>query len=156
MQASTTDHMFLEEIDLKLHDVMPRLGFGTYGRWKAEGVDAILSALETGYRHLDTAQTYDTESEVGTALGRSGLARTEVFLTTKISTDNYAAGRLIPSLETSLSHLGVEQVDLTLLHWPSPNGAQPLAQYLEPLLAAQDRGLTRFIGVSNFTIALLD
>ncbi|ODT75042.1 MAG: aldo/keto reductase [Pelagibacterium sp. SCN 64-44] len=141
---------------MKLQDVMPRLGFGTYGRWKEEGIDAILCALETGYRHLDTAQTYDTETEVGTALRRSGLARTEIFLTTKISTENYAEGALIPSLEASLDNLGVDQVDLTLLHWPSPNGKQPLAEYLEPLLAAQDRGLTRFIGVSNFTIALLE
>lgn len=141
---------------MKIQEVMPRLGFGTYGRWKAEGIEAILCALETGYRHLDTAQTYDTETEVGTALGQSGLSRAEIFLTTKISTDNYAEGRLIPSLETSLSHLGVDQVDLTLLHWPSPNGAQPLAAYLEPLLEAQNRGLTKYIGVSNFTIALLD
>ncbi|WP_338719442.1 aldo/keto reductase [Devosia sp. XK-2] len=141
---------------MKLHDVMPRLGFGTYGRWKAEGIQAILCALETGYRHLDTAQTYDTEKEVGTALKQSGLPRADIFLTTKISTENYGKGRLIPSLETSLTNLAVAQVDLTLLHWPSPNGAQPLAEYLEPLLEAQDRGLTRFIGVSNFTIALLD
>ncbi|MCR6636460.1 aldo/keto reductase [Devosia sp.] len=141
---------------MKLHDVMPLLGFGTYGRWNEEGVEAILAALEIGYRHLDTAQTYDTESQVGTALQRSGLARSDVFLTTKISTENYGAGKLIPSLETSLGKLDVEQVDLTLLHWPSPNGAQPLGEYLEPLLEAQDRGLTRFIGVSNFTIALLE
>lgn len=145
-----------EEIDLELHDVMPRIGFGTYGRWKAEGIEAMLYALETGYRHLDTAQTYDTETEVGTALSRSGLNRADVFLTTKISTENYGKGQLIPSLEDSLNRLGVNQVDLTLLHWPSPNGTQPLAEYLEPLLEAQDRGLTRFIGVSNFTIALLD
>jgi 2,5-diketo-D-gluconate reductase B len=135
---------------------MPRLGFGTYGRWKAEGIQAILCALETGYRHLDTAQTYDTEKEVGTALKQSGLPRADIFLTTKISTENYGNGRLIPSLETSLANLAVDQVDLTLLHWPSPNGIQPLAEYLEPLLEAQERGLTRFIGVSNFTIALLD
>lgn len=141
---------------MKLQYVMPKLGFGTYGRWKEEGVEAILAALEIGYRHLDTAQTYDTESNVGTALRRSGLARGDVFLTTKISTDNYGEGKLIPSLEASLAHLDVEQVDLTLLHWPSPNGVQPLAQYLEPLLEAQDRGLTQYIGVSNFTIALLD
>ncbi|QYO79093.1 aldo/keto reductase [Devosia salina] len=141
---------------MNLQEVMPRLGFGTYGRWKEEGVEAILAALEIGYRHLDTAQTYDTESQVGTALRRSGLARGEVFLTTKISTENYGEGKVVPSLEASLSNLGIDQVDLTLLHWPSPNGAQPLATYLEPLLDAQDRGLTRYIGVSNFTIALLD
>lgn len=141
---------------MNLQEVMPNLGFGTYGRWKDEGIAAILCALETGYRHLDTAQTYDTEREVGTALRRSGLARNEVFLTTKISTENYGEGKLIPSLEASLEALGASQVDLTLLHWPSPNGRQPLGSYLLPLLEAQDRGLTRFVGLSNFTIPLLD
>ena len=139
-----------------IQDVMPRLGFGTYGRQEAEGIAAILTALETGYRHLDTAQTYDTEGEVGTAMRQSGLKRDEIFLTTKISTDNYGEGKLLPSLEQSLATLQVEQVDLTLLHWPSPHGKQALASYLEPLLEAQQRGLTRFIGVSNFTIALID
>lgn len=141
---------------MKLQDVMPRIGFGTYGRWNDEGIDAILCALETGYRHLDTAQTYNTEGEVGAAIKKSALGRDDIFLTTKISTENYEQEKLIPSLEQSLSNLDVEQVDLTLLHWPSPNGEQALGEYLEPLLEAQNRGLTRFIGVSNFTIALLD
>ena len=141
---------------MNLRNVMPMLGFGTYGRWGDEGLAALQVALETGYRHLDTAQTYNTEREVGEAVRRSGLPRGEVFLTTKISTDNYAEGRLIPSLRDSLGALGVEQVDLTLLHWPSPHGRQPLESYLTPLLEAQDLGLTRFVGVSNFTIALLE
>jgi 2,5-diketo-D-gluconate reductase B len=141
---------------IMIQDFMPKLGFGTYGRWETEGIDAILCALETGYRHLDTAQTYNTEREVGTALRQSGLSRDNVFLTTKISTDNYDDGKLVPSLEASLEALGVAQVDLTLLHWPAPRGRLPLQTYLLPLLEAQDRGLTRFIGVSNFTIALLD
>lgn len=135
---------------------IPRLGFGTYGRTGPEGVEAILAALETGYRHLDTAQTYDTEKEVGEAVLRSGLDRKDVFVTTKISTDNYGRGALIPSLRQSLDNLQLEQVDLTLLHWPAPNGSIPLAQYLEQLIEAQQAGLTRLIGVSNFTIALLE
>lgn len=135
---------------------IPILGFGTYGRNGAEGVEAILCALETGYRHIDTAQTYETEREVGEAVARSGLKREEVFVTTKISTDNYGKDALLPSLRRSLDQLDLEQVDLTLLHWPAPNNSIPLAQYLEQLAEAQDAGLTRLIGVSNFTIELLE
>lgn len=134
---------------------IPRLGFGTFGRNGNEGVDAILTALETGYRHLDTAQTYHTEKEVGLAVSRSGIARDDIFITTKISTENYGQGALIPSLRESLDNLQIDQVDLTLLHWPAPNGRLPMAQYLEQLIDAQSAGLTKFIGVSNFTIALL-
>lgn len=135
--------------------LIPRLGFGTYGRNGEEGIGAILCALETGYRHLDTAQTYDTEFEVGEALRRSGLPRNDVFLTTKISTENFGEGKLVPSLERSLVAMGIDQVDLTLIHWPAPNGAIPLEVYMVQLAEAQARGLTRLIGVSNFTIALL-
>lgn len=135
-------------------NVIPKLGFGTYGRTGTEGIAAILFALEVGYRHLDTAQSYDTEIECGEAVKRSGLKRQEVFLTTKIGGDNCAAGKLIPSLRQSLDHLGVGQIDLTLIHWPvSPGGPLPMAVYLEQLAEAQALGLTRLIGVSNFTIA---
>lgn len=135
---------------------IPKLGFGTYGRNGPDGVAAILAALETGYRHLDTAQTYDTEKEVGEAVSHSRLDRAEFFVTTKISTDNYGEGALLPSLRKSLDDLQLDQVDLTLLHWPAPNGSIPLGQYLDQLIEAQNAGLTRLIGVSNFTIALLD
>ncbi len=146
----------MEEIDLQKHDVIPLMGFGTYGRNGPTGIDAILCALETGYRHLDTAQTYDTEFEVGEALSRSGLDRNDVFLTTKISTDNFGPGALVPSLEKSLEALKVDRVDLTLIHWPSPNGRVPLEVYITQIAEAQARGLTKLIGVSNFTIALLE
>jgi 2,5-diketo-D-gluconate reductase B len=135
---------------------IPLLGFGTYGRGGDTGIEAILAALETGYRHLDTAQTYNTEREVGTAIARSGLRREEVFVTTKISTDNYAADKLVPSLRQSLVTLGLDQVDLTLLHWPAPRDALPLASYVEQLAQAHSEGLTRLIGVSNFTIRQLE
>ncbi len=141
---------------MQKHDVIPLMGFGTFGRNGKDGIDAILCALETGYRHLDTAQTYDTEFEVGEALRRSGLNRDEVFLTTKISTDYFGAGALVPSLEKSLEALKVDQVDLTLIHWPSPNGRIPLDVYITQIAEAQARGLTKLIGVSNFTIALLE
>ncbi len=137
--------------------LIPRMGFGTYGRTGEDGIAAILLALETGYRHLDTAQSYDTERECGLGLARSGLKRHEVFLTTKITGDNCAAGKLIPSLRASLDRLGVDQVDLTLIHWPvSPHGELPKQVYLAQLAEAHALGLTRLIGVSNFTIADLE
>lgn len=135
---------------------MPLFGLGTFGRTGPEGIDAILAALEIGYRHLDTAQTYDTESECGMALRRAGLRREEVFVTTKISTDNFGPGALVPSLQQSLDRLQLEQVDLTLIHWPSPRGKVELAVYIEQIGEAQALGLTKTIGVSNFPIAMLE
>lgn len=134
---------------------MPLMGLGTYGRRDDAGIDAMLAALEIGYRHLDTAQDYYNEREVGKALRRSGVPRADVFVTTKIAARNYGPGLLIPSLRRSLDELAMEQVDLTLIHWPSPDEQVPLAVYLEQLAQAQALGLTRTIGVSNFTIDLL-
>ncbi|POF30034.1 aldo/keto reductase [Roseibium marinum] len=139
----------------KIKGLMPGLGFGTYGRVGEDGIEAIRFALECGYRHLDTAQSYGTESEVGSAVRRSGLDRDEVFVTTKVGSSHLGPGRLIASLEDSLRRLEMDVVDLTLIHWPSPNGEIPLAVYLEQLAEAKEKGLTKSIGVSNFTIALL-
>jgi 2,5-diketo-D-gluconate reductase B len=135
---------------------MPLFGLGTFGRTGPEGIEAILAALEIGYRHIDTAQTYDTERECGAALQKSGLKRDDVFVTTKISTDNFGPGALLPSLRQSLDRLQLNQVDLTLIHWPSPRGKVALLVYVEQIAEAQALGLTRTIGVSNFPIALLE
>lgn len=135
---------------------IPPLGFGTYGRQGDAGIAAMLVALETGYRHLDTAQDYGTEQEVGEAISRSGLKRDEVFVTTKIKTGNFARGKLVPSLRQSLDNLKVDRLDLTLIHWPSPNGEVALEVYIEQLAEAHALGLTRLVGVSNFTIALIE
>jgi 2,5-diketo-D-gluconate reductase B len=132
---------------------IPPMGFGTFGRTGNAGIEAILFALETGYRHLDTAQSYGTERECGEALRCSGLSREAVFLTTKITAQNCRRGRLIDSLRRSNETIGVDAVDLTLIHWPvSPAGRLPMEEYLPELAEAQDLGLTRLIGVSNFTI----
>lgn len=135
---------------------IPAMGFGTYGRTGEAGLEAMLVALETGYRHLDTAQDYGTEAQVGEAVRRSGLPRSEVFVTTKIKTGNLRERALVPSLKQSLEILGLEQLDLTLIHWPSPNNAVPLPVYIEQLAEAHALGLTRLIGVSNFPIAMLE
>lgn len=136
---------------------IPPMGFGTFGRTGEAGVAAILHALETGHRHLDTAQSYGTEFECGEALRRSGLGRDEVFITTKVGDGNCRGGRMVPSLRKSLEELGIEQVDLALIHWPvSPAGRLDMKVYLPELTEAQGLGLTRLIGVSNFTIADLE
>lgn len=135
---------------------IPQMGFGTYGRTGEAGVEAMLVALDVGYRHLDTAQDYGTEKEVGQAVRRSGLPREDVFVTTKIKTSNLGAGALVPSLRSSLDTLQLDQLDLTLIHWPSPNNAIPLPVYIEQLAEAHALGLTRLVGVSNFTIAMLE
>jgi 2,5-diketo-D-gluconate reductase B len=140
-----------------LHTI-PQIGFGTSDRLGREGMEAILAALEIGYRHIDTAQTYGSEDITGEALKRSGLPRSEVFVTTKI-TGRYChgGGALIDSLKRSNDTVGVDAVDLTLIHWPvEPAGPLPLELCLTELAKAQDQGLTRLIGVSNFTIADLE
>ena len=135
---------------------MPSLGFGTYGRRGADGVAAIRLALQTGYRHLDTAQDYQTEAEVGQAIRESGLPRDQIYVTTKVATTNLAADRVVASLEESRTRLGVGQIDLALIHWPAPNGAIAPEVYLPELKKAQVAGICRQIGVSNFTVALID
>lgn len=134
---------------------IPAFGLGTFRLQGQVVVDSVRNALDLGYRAIDTAQIYANEAEVGRAVAESGVARDEVFLTTKIWIDNLSRARLIPSLRESLEKLRTDHVDLTLIHWPSPNGAVPLAESLEALAEARVQGLTRQIGVSNFTVALL-
>lgn len=135
---------------------IPQLGLGTFGRTGDAGVEAMLKAIEIGYRHIDTAQNYDTEGPVGEAIRRSGLPRRDFFITTKIGDQNLAEADLLPSVEKSLETLGVEQVDLLLIHWPSPDDAVPFESYMTGLREAQERGHTRLMGVSNFPIADLE
>ena len=113
------------------------------------------NALDLGYRAIDTAQIYGNEAEVGQAIADSGVPRGELFITTKIWTENLAADKLAASLKDSLAKLRTDAVDLTLIHWPSPGGAVPVAEFMGALAEAQAQGLTRRIGVSNFNTALL-
>lgn len=134
---------------------LPPLGLGTYGRTGAAGLAALVAALEIGYRHLDTAQSYDTEANVAAALQASGLKREAVFVTTKVATANLGRDRFRPSLRQSLDQLAMDRVDLLLIHWPSPGDAVPFESYIEDLARAKADKLARHIGVSNFTIAHL-
>ncbi|QHI98246.1 2,5-didehydrogluconate reductase DkgB [Xylophilus rhododendri] len=134
---------------------IPRFGLGTFRLKGQAAVDSVSTGLALGYRAIDTAQIYGNEAEVGQAIADSGVARGEIFLTTKIWTEHYAAGKLIPSLKDSLHKLRTERVELTLIHWPAPGSGIPLAETLGALAEAQAQGLTGLIGVSNFNIALM-
>ena len=134
---------------------MPQLGLGTFRLQGQTAIDSVRTGLELGYRHIDTAQIYGNEAEVGQALREANVARRDVFVTTKIWTEHLGVERLAPSLKDSLHKLGVEQVDLTLIHWPSPANAVPVAESMAALLAAREAGLTGAIGISNFPPALM-
>ncbi|EAS77140.1 2,5-didehydrogluconate reductase [Vibrio alginolyticus 12G01] len=132
---------------------VPSFGVGTF-RLEGEVVkDSVRNALEVGYRVIDTAQIYGNEAEIGEVLTQSGIARDELFITTKIWVDNMNTEQLIPSLKESLEKLNTDYVDLTLIHWPGNNNN--LSEYMASLLEAKSQGLTRNIGVSNFNIDLL-
>ncbi len=135
---------------------IPQMGVGTFRLQEQAVIDSVRNALEVGYRAIDTAQIYGNEAEVGQAIAESGVAREQLFITTKIWVDNLSKDKLIPSLTTSLQKLRTDYVDLALIHWPSPEGAVSLKESLQALLEARGHGLTRQIGVSNFNIALLD
>lgn len=133
---------------------LPAFGIGTYRLKEQVAVDSVKNALALGYRAVDTAQIYENEADVGRALAESGVPRSAITLTTKIWVDKLAADALIPSLEESLRKLKTDYVDLTLIHWPAPGDAVPLADTLMALTQARERGLTRAFGISNFNIAL--
>lgn len=136
--------------------ISPPIGLGTFRLKGQEVVDAVSSALQLGYRHIDTAQFYDNEKEVGQAIRESGIPREELFVTTKVWHDFLEGEEPIESLKESLKKLDMDYVDLALVHWPSPNDEVPMADYIGALSRARDEGLTRHIGVSNFTIAQID
>jgi 2,5-diketo-D-gluconate reductase B len=138
-----------------MHMHMPRIGLGTFRLQGQQAIDSVRNGLELGYRHIDTAQIYGNEAEVGSALADAGVARDEVFVTTKIWTANLGGDVLASSVKESLRKLRLEQVDLTLVHWPSPGGAVPLPETMQALLATREAGLTRAIGISNFPVALM-
>lgn len=134
---------------------IPAFGLGTFRLKDDVVIASVKTALELGYRTVDTAQIYDNEAAVGQAIEESGVARDELFITTKIWIENLSKDKLIPSLKESLRKLHADYVDLTLIHWPSPNNAVPVAEFMQALLEAKKEGLTRQIGISNFTIDLM-
>lgn len=135
------------------HDdvTVPRLGLGTWELTDGDGYDSVRAALDAGYRHIDTAQAYGNEEEVGRALADSGLDRDEVFVTTKVWFEKAAPADVAQSTGESLDRLGLDHVDLLLIHWPTD--IAPIEATVEALADQQSRGRTRLIGVSNYTAA---
>ncbi len=133
---------------------IPAIGLGT---WELRGrscARVIEQAIKLGYRHIDTAQVYENERDVGDGVRASHVARSEIFVTTKVWTTHFAPHNLERSVKESLARLRMSEVDLLLLHWP--NSHVPLEETLGALAHAKQMGLTRHIGVSNFTVALIE
>lgn len=132
----------------------PELGLGTYNLRGEEGIEAMVDAIASGYRLLDTAVNYENEREVGEAVRRSGIDRDDLLVTTKIPGRQHGRQEAIDSVKGSLGMLGLDRIDLHLIHWPNPS----VGRYVDTwrgLIEARDQGLVRSIGVSNFTEAML-
>ncbi len=140
---------------IEAHGVrIPAVGLGT---WELRGRDCarlVEQAVRLGYRHFDTAQLYGNEREVGEGVRASGIAREEVFVVTKVAPENLAPGALLRSVRDSVRQLRLGEIDLLLLHWP--NREVPLEDTIGALVGAKRDGLVRQIGVSNYTVALLE
>ncbi|QRM54655.1 aldo/keto reductase [Sinorhizobium sp. BG8] len=132
---------------------LPQLGFGTFRMAEDQVLSILPEAMKVGFRHIDTAQIYGNEAAVGAAIRASGIARGEIFLTTKVWVENYGPDAFLASVEESLRKLQTDHVDLLLLHWP--NEAVPLADQIAALNHVREKGQARSIGISNFSTALM-
>ena len=127
--------------------------FGTFPLKGESAREAVRTAVSVGYRSFDTAQSYGNEADIGETLAESGVAREDLCITTKVKPDNFPSDRFIASVEQSLRNLGVDFVDVLLLHWP-PLDADILPSFTL-LQQARDRGLARHVGVSNYTVSMM-
>lgn len=146
----SVDSMTVPQITLDDGVQIPQLGFGTWQIPPAEARDRVAEALEVGYRHIDTAQMYGNEAGVGEAIAASGLARDEVFVTTKLNNNRHAPEQVGPALDASLERLGLEQVDMFLIHWPLPMIEIDYVDTWRAMTEVLADGRARAIGVSNF------
>lgn len=133
---------------------LPVIGLGTWPLLGAEGVTAVRTALEAGYRLIDTAENYRNEEEVGQGLRESGVPREEVFLTTKFNRQWHSVDGARQAAEAALARLGVEYLDLLLIHWPNPDQDRYVAAF-QGMLELLDEGVVRAVGTSNFKPAHL-
>jgi 2,5-diketo-D-gluconate reductase B len=132
---------------------VPVLGFGTWLITGPDATEAVRDALEIGYRQIDTARAYENEREVGRGIAESGVPRDDIFLTTKVPHTDAAGSDVERDAEESLERLGVDHLDLLLLHWPNPS--VPLEETLTAMNRVREDGRTKHIGVSNFPAGLL-
>lgn len=141
----------------KLNDghVLPQIGLGTYQVRGMQGVDVILSAIQMGYRLIDTSTNYDSEGAVGEAIRRSGIPRSEFYVTSKLPGQYHHREDALKMIEESLLRMGLDYLDLYLIHWPLPKRDNYVEAWTA-LVEAQKRGLIRSIGVSNFEAEHLD
>ena len=142
------------EYESSAGEEVPALGFGTWQMDVQTARESVESALETGYRHIDTAQAYNNEAGVARGIENAAVDREAVFLTTKVHPRHRSAGDIVASVKGSLTRMGLDRVDLLLIHWPNP--LANLEAVVNGLNEARERGLTRHIGVSNFGVDRLD
>lgn len=142
-------------VNVPTYGDIPALGYGTFRRKGDEAVACVSRALEVGYQHIDTASFYDNEVEVGRAIAESAVPRDNIFVTTKVWHDAFGPGQFRASLEASLERLGMDRVDLVLIHWP-PVAGETVTQVIEAAAEVKAAGLARKFGVSNFTISQID
>jgi 2,5-diketo-D-gluconate reductase B len=135
---------------------MPQMGFGTWQRRGDAAHKTTLWALEAGYRLIDTAEGYGNEVEVGRAIAGSGLGRSAIFVTTKVAPEHLGPGEVRPAAEASIERLGLDKVDLLLVHWPAVDDAYAMEDYLGQMAAVREAGLAEHVGVSNFTKRQID
>lgn len=137
--------------DMVLHDgnTIPQLGVGVFKVAPEETERVVTDALEIGYRHIDTARIYGNEEGVGKAIKHSGIARDELFVTTKLWNDDHGVATTRPALEKSLERLGLDHVDLYLIHWPAPEQGLAIPTW-EEMIELREAGLATSIGVCNF------
>ena len=142
---------------LKLNDQhsIPQLGLGTWPLDDAQVAPVIETAVGLGYRHIDTAAKYGNERGVGAGIAATGIPRSELFVTTKLDGEFQGSDRAIAGLEGSLERLGLDYVDLLLIHWPLPQRDEFVSTW-RTFIGLRERGLARSIGVSNFTPAHLE
>ncbi|QGF22758.1 aldo/keto reductase [Raineyella fluvialis] len=137
-------------VPLRSGGAIPLIGLGTWPMTGAECTEAVATAIEAGYRLVDTAENYDNEDAVGAGVRQASVPRDEVFVTTKFNKKWHGRDLVRPALEAALERMGLDYVDLLLIHWPNPDQGRYLEAF-EGMLAVQEAGLARAIGTSNFT-----
>lgn len=144
----------MKKLKLKSGDEIPVIGFGTYTLKGSEGINSVEIALESGYRHIDTAEAYQNQKEVGQAIKNSSLKREDIFLTSKVDFNNLAYNNVLSACDETLLDLDTDYLDLYLIHWP--NKKIPMEETFKALKKLKEQGKIRNVGVSNFTIKHLE